>query len=157
MERCATRLEAGPIALDDPTAAKCFDIRPYFPEVLKSAIIEAQSPGTLRTRLSNLVQAEASARQAVRPERDYGDMPLIVLTRGQLGSPPGPPQPGRPAEADAEGRAMERLWVEAHEELSKLSTLGEHRTVVGAGHSIQADRPEAVIEAVESVIARARR
>jgi pimeloyl-ACP methyl ester carboxylesterase len=43
-----------------------------------------------------------------------------------------------------------------HDEIAALSTRGERRTVEGAGHFIPFDKPDAVIAAIEEVIAVAR-
>jgi len=48
------------------------------------------------------------------------------------------------------------VWVAMHEEMTALSTAGELRTVAGAGHNIQSDQPQAVIDAVNEVVAKAR-
>ena len=92
----------------------------------------------------------ASTEQLNESRRSYGDMPLIVLTRGDyvIGMPP--------EFSNADREAMKKIWTELHLEMTALSTAGEHRVVPKAGHSIQRDQPQAVIDAVNEVVAAAR-
>jgi pimeloyl-ACP methyl ester carboxylesterase len=92
---------------------------------------------------------QPSADQVVAAERGFGPLPLVVLSRdprldGAQGWPP------------AEREAYRRMWTDGHRAIAALSTEGEEREVKGAGHGIHQDRPEAVIAAVEEVLARAR-
>jgi pimeloyl-ACP methyl ester carboxylesterase len=83
--------------------------------------------------------------------RSFGDLPLIVLTRGV--SPyavPGRPQSALNKAMEDENRAM-------HRELAAQSTRGSERVVEGAGHVIQQTRPEAVVKAVLEVVEQAGR
>ncbi|MDP3737849.1 MAG: alpha/beta hydrolase [Hyphomonadaceae bacterium] len=92
----------------------------------------------------------ASTEQLNESRRSYGDMPLIVLTRGDYVI-------GMPSEfTGADRDAMKKVWTEMHVEMTSLSTAGEHRVVPNAGHSIQRDQPQAVIDAVNEVVAKAR-
>jgi pimeloyl-ACP methyl ester carboxylesterase len=87
---------------------------------------------------------KAELRAARRP---LGDLPLVVLTRGV--SPyaiPGQPQ-------SALNKATEAENEKIHKEMAALSTRGIHRVVPGAGHLVQADKPEAVVNAVDEVLA----
>jgi pimeloyl-ACP methyl ester carboxylesterase len=61
-----------------------------------------------------------------------------------------------PEFTDADRAAMKKVWTEMHNEMTALSTAGVHREIPGAGHSIQADQPQAVIDAVNEVVAQAR-
>ena len=77
-------------------------------------------------------------------------MPLIVLTRGDYDKE-------MPPTFSAEDRkGMQKVWVAMHEEMTALSTAGKHVTVAGAGHGIQRDKPQAVIDAIAEVLAAAR-
>lgn len=90
-----------------------------------------------------------SSDEVAAARRSLGDMPLIVLTAAKS------PQP-RPGEAVAAAETRRQLWRAMHDEIAALSTRGERRTVEGAGHSIQYDKPEAVIAAIEEVLDLAR-
>lgn len=76
----------------------------------------------------------------------FGDMPVIVLTRGV--SPfavPGKPQ-------SALNKAFENENRKMHKEVAALSRRGSERVVPGAGHIIQADKPMAVVKAINEVL-----
>lgn len=78
--------------------------------------------------------------------RPFGDLPLIVLTRGV--SPyavPGQPQSPLNKAFEDENRKI-------HVELAALSTRGRERVVPGAAHAIQAEQPQAVVTAVDEVL-----
>lgn len=91
---------------------------------------------------------EASAR-AVRAMRDLGSLPLIVLTAGQSPSSSGP-GPQIPA---ADLQAFYSVWVnELQPDLARLSTRGERKIVAGSEHGIPMLRPDAVVDAIESVV-----
>lgn len=92
----------------------------------------------------------ASTRELLASRRQWADMPLIVLTRGDY-------EKDMPADFTAEDRAaMKSVWLAMHKEMTALSSAGQIRTVDGAGHIIQRDKPQAVIDAVADVVAAAR-
>jgi pimeloyl-ACP methyl ester carboxylesterase len=154
LERCAVALSRGPLSMEAADAKTCFDLRPYYPARLREAMVKAaSSPEIMKTRAAHIAAMDRSARAAVRPDRHYGSVPVVVLTRGRLGPLPGPPS-GVPEEA-TEGPAMDRVWVAEHQALAKLSTRGKWRSVPEAGHSIQFDQPDAVVQAVREVLAAA--
>jgi pimeloyl-ACP methyl ester carboxylesterase len=75
-----------------------------------------------------------AARQA------FGDMPLVVLSRAPL---------PRGADETQEMRdAKNRLWMELHDNLARLSTRGNNQVVPGASHFIQLDEPGIVIDTI---------
>jgi pimeloyl-ACP methyl ester carboxylesterase len=80
--------------------------------------------------------------QAVR--RDFGDLPLIVLTAEQT---------GRDAwQDDAAYRAWNAAWRAGHAQLAARSTRGRSFIVPNTHHFIQRDRPDVVIAAVKEVV-----
>jgi alpha-beta hydrolase superfamily lysophospholipase len=85
-----------------------------------------------------------SADQVDASRRSYGALPLIVLTAGGVGTP------------DADTVTRTRIWSEMHERMAALSTRGLHRMVPGATHHIALSKPNAVIAAVNDVLAAAR-
>lgn len=91
----------------------------------------------------------ASADQVRAARRPYGNLPLVVLTSG----PRPPPQNPLTLEAQALREARRQLWVALHNDVAKLSSSGEHEVVAGAKHYIQLDKPQAVIDAIERVLA----
>lgn len=85
--------------------------------------------------------------EAVRQAGTLGDLPLVVLsrTRPQLDGW------GYSAEAKARIWALEQ---EAQEALARLSTRAEHVQVPESGHLLYVERPEAVVAAIRSLLAR---
>ena len=95
-----------------------------------------------------------SSKQVVNPERNYGEMPIIVLTSTKVPElPPGTPDA---ANARATFAAMDAEMHRGHAELAALSSRGVQRLVPDSGHYIQLDRPDAVIAAIEEVISATR-
>jgi pimeloyl-ACP methyl ester carboxylesterase len=81
--------------------------------------------------------------------RQLGDRPLFVLSAMR---------PVTDAEratlelSEEEGRAFKALWRTMQEEEAAWSSRSQHRLLDDASHYIQYDRPDAVIEAVRSVV-----
>lgn len=83
-----------------------------------------------------------------RAARSYGNMPLIVLTAGtdQLSPDTTPDMKKR----------FDTYWHTGHDKLAARSTRGVSITVPNATHFIQVDQPQAVIEAIRTVVAEVR-
>ncbi len=132
---CIANLVAKPVPPDDPLAQQCGGNDPDALSATRSEIDEM--PG-------------ASTASLIASRRSYGEMPLIVLTRGDHDQ-------GMPPNFTAEDKqAMRSIWESMHAEMAALSTRGEHRFVPNAGHYIQRDAPEAVVAAVADVVAAVR-
>ena len=84
----------------------------------------------------------ASDEQLRALRKPFGDLPLLVLTRG-VSPYAAPDQP-----QSAVNKAMEDENEQLHKELAALSTKGAQRVVPGAGHAIQSEQPAAVTAAV---------
>lgn len=108
-------------------------------------------PDRAEARLSEIASmGERSTGQIKAAFRSYGELPLIVLTRGdyEKDTPPGfTPQ---------NIAALKQVWIAMHNEMTAQSRIGKRRDVPGAGHGIQRDKPEAVIAAVTEVVTAAR-
>jgi pimeloyl-ACP methyl ester carboxylesterase len=76
---------------------------------------------------------------------DIGDLPLIVLSQGRVEFDLGLPSLVLP---EPYGSRLKLAAQALQAELASLSTRGEQRTVSGAGHVIQYDDPEAVVQAL---------
>lgn len=90
--------------------------------------------------------SEAELRAA---RRSFGDLPLVVLARGV--SPyavPGKPQSALNKATEAENLAIQK-------DIAALSTRSSLHVVAGASHIIQADKPQAVVDAVNEALDRA--
>jgi pimeloyl-ACP methyl ester carboxylesterase len=144
---CAKNLESGGLKPDTPAWKLCFG---YGPALSPRMVAAMPATGAhLLTRASLAEEFGRSAAAAANPSRDYGDLPLVVLTQSSSPTPPG---------AKAEDAAALRAgWVAWHDDYAKLSTRGVNLIVQGAGHGIQSDKPQAVIGAVDAVLNAARR
>jgi pimeloyl-ACP methyl ester carboxylesterase len=76
----------------------------------------------------------------------FGSMPLIVLTRPKDTAPLGP------NETEHSRAVLWNNWTTMHAALAARSTRGENRDVPATGHYIQLDQPQAVIDAIETVL-----
>lgn len=124
------------------------------PALWAAQVVQRTSPEYWRALRSESAASNSTSSDEVAAARrslgdtPLGDMPLIVLTAARL--------PSRPWETAAAAEARHEIWRSMHEEIAALSRRGERRTVEGAGHSIQLDKPEVVIAAIEEVLAMAR-
>lgn len=96
------------------------------------------------------VRAEAEAQEEnsaqVRPLGTLGDLPLVVLSHD-------------PDKMQFPGNLTEPVnleWGKMQEELAHLSSNGSHVVVKGSSHDIQLDKPDAVVDAIQRVLAEAR-
>jgi pimeloyl-ACP methyl ester carboxylesterase len=75
-----------------------------------------------------------------------GAMPLVVLSAeyswGKSGTP----------EGIWYKRSYSKIWIGLHGALAHLSSRGVHRIINGSGHTIQLEKPRAVIDAVDEVL-----
>lgn len=78
--------------------------------------------------------------------RALGDLPLVVLTAKNTW--------GNTSAGIRFTQTFLEYWMAQHEALSQLSTRGQHRFIDGSGHEIPLDKPEAIIDAVETVLGR---
>lgn len=81
--------------------------------------------------------------------RALGDRPLVVLTATR---PLTAAERAPAGLTEEEATAMRRVWKTLHEDEASWSTRSRHELVDDAGHYIQFDRPDVVVEAVRSVV-----
>lgn len=128
-------------------------MRTVTPAVWGAHVAQRLSPGFWRALRSesaafNTTSSDqlVAARRALG-DRPLGDIPLIVLTAGKNAEPRGD-------ESAASAERRHAVWRSMHDEIAALSSRGERRTV-DAGHSIQIEKAEVVIAAIEEVLAAA--
>ncbi len=81
----------------------------------------------------------------------FGDLPLMVLTRGKIENNP------HPSDIDRQFAAYTQVWMhEIQPKLASLSTKGEQIIVTNSGHDIPNEAPETIISAVTKMIFRIR-
>ncbi|SEN36614.1 Pimeloyl-ACP methyl ester carboxylesterase [Duganella sp. CF517] len=114
----------------------------YGPVLGPQVLAAMKKPSYWRTVVGEYQGFGASDDQLRALRKPFGDLPLLVLTRGV--SPYA--IPGRPQ--SAVNKAMEDENEAIHKELAALSTRGAQRVVPGAGHAIQSEQPAVVTAAV---------
>lgn len=131
-----------------PIYKQCLD---YVDEHVSAAINEAQQPiwATVGWQAAFLSEREstpyASAEQTLTTRKTFGDMPIIVLTHA--------PHAKGPNETQEQVNQRTLLREELHSQIAAMSTRGINIIVPNAGHYIQFDRPQVVIDAVSQAIA----
>lgn len=132
---------------DTPIYKQCLD---YVDEHVSPAINEAQrpiwaTPGWQAAFLSEWQSTPyVSTEQTRSTRKQFGDMPIIVLSHA----------PYAKQEKETEEQANQRtlLWEDLHSQIAAMSTRGINIIVPNAGHYIQFDRPQVVIDAVNEAI-----
>jgi pimeloyl-ACP methyl ester carboxylesterase len=150
LRQCAAGLRSGALKRGTPRFDEC-TAQPL-PAAFSSlsahlARINAD-PARLLTQASPIENAFRSESEVVNPKRNYGDMPLIVLTSGQHPMPPNVP-------ADVREQAAQyfRALASGHDAYAALSTRGHNQLVPSSGHFIQLENPAVVIAAISNVLA----
>lgn len=119
----------------------------YGPVLGKAVQTITMKPSYWRARVDEYNAIDASDDQLRALRKPFGDLPLLVLTRGV--SPYATPgQPQSPM-----NKATEDENEKIHREIASLSSRGKQRVIPGASHVIQADQPDAVVQAVLDVLA----
>jgi pimeloyl-ACP methyl ester carboxylesterase len=131
-----------------PAFAKCVgDDDPRF----SKAINEAQMAYGASVKWQAAVASErenvfyASAEQTRGTRKDFGAMPIIVLTHA--------PYPKSKDETQEQRNQRTLLWEDLHTQVAAMSTRGVNMIVPESGHYVQYDRPEIVIDAVNQAVA----
>ena len=160
LRQCAAALRAGTVRRGGPDPDGCLRAPPMpanSPE-LRAALEKQFAEATTETIAANM-DAYASIIGAmdvnstivIEPGRNYGRMPLIVLTAGDDAPPPDLPAADKP---------QYPLWTaavrRAHDDLAALSTRGVNRMVPDSSHYIQQIKPQVVIDAIDEVVDEAR-
>ena len=143
--RCA----ANPAAPSPADAGICFRLPEHAKPLADSFAARDHDAARLSTRASLFEQFEANARLMNDPARDYGNLPLAILTSEKT------PVASLPVEPPARA-ALEGLWNGGHDEMAALSRRGSNHIVPGAGHQIQLEQPEAVAGAIVRIVEQAR-
>lgn len=151
LRRCAGDLQSGALKSGTSEFDSCtapFLLGPFSSLTETIARLNAD-PARLLTQASAIENAVAqSGREAVNPQRRYGDMPLIVLTAGSHPIPP-----DVPTDVREQATVYFRELASGHEAYAALSTRGHHQVVPDSAHFIQIDHPKVVVEAITRVLA----
>ena len=151
LRRCAAGLRIGALKRGMPEFDQCTAaprMPPAFSALEASLSRLNADPARMLTEASQLGNFVESQREAINPQRHYGDMPLIVLTAGRRDPPP-----DAPADAREQMPLFYREAARAHDAYAALSTRGLAQLVPDSGHNIPAEKPETVIAAIKRVLA----
>ena len=166
---CAAELRSGTLKSGTAQFERCTatSVPALFPD-LQARIAQLNAdPARLLTQAS--LEAEHangnSGRLVINAKRDYGDMPLIVLTAGRNEEltlrnlstlPPGTPGAGTPEELAQLRVQIARFlrdgWGPAHEAYAALSTRGRDQIVADATHNMVVEKPDVVMSAINEVM-----
>lgn len=122
---------------------------PGYPEALNEALARMYlDPVFARTGISEAESMNTvNADQIAAEQRRYGSMPLIVLTATQRGE----------ADSPEVRQGLQEVWLATHSEIVSLSSEGRLVEVEGADHGMQYSKPDAVVTAIEEVVASVQR
>ena len=118
----------------------------YGPQLGAAILASELKPSYWRAKSAEYDAMSVSDEQLRKLRRPFGDIPVMVLTRSI--SPyavPGQPQ-------SAANKAFEDENVAIQKEFTKLSPRSTQRIIPDAGHTIQTDQPQAVVDAVLEVL-----
>jgi pimeloyl-ACP methyl ester carboxylesterase len=143
---CLNAIKDGEIPTDSPHYAQCVgEPEPRFSPAINRAILGYQAKLKYQVAVASERKnfAGASADQARATRRNFGDMPIIVL------SAPFPRWKFTQEQMDKRNVIKDKM----HKELAAMSTHGVNVLMTGTSHLISYDRPEVVIEAIQQALA----
>lgn len=117
-------------------------LSPDMPEDVRAPYVMARNRSSFCPAIHGVLVSYADALNQDENPRDLGSIPLIVLRHGRSNA------------ASEPELQWERTWVTLQAELAALSRSSQLRVVESAGHAIQIDRPDAVIEAILELVRR---
>lgn len=151
--RCLAGVKSGTLKLGAKDPDGCLAYAADYPPQLALALARRDTdPLRFTAALSMEQNFSGDGEIVINPRRNYGDMPLIVLSATK--DPKLPPSIAPLPEGQS--AAMHKEWTRAHDEIAALSTRGVNRIVADSTHYIQYDQPQAVIDAIDEVIAAVR-
>jgi pimeloyl-ACP methyl ester carboxylesterase len=151
--RCAELARTGKLRADNLAENRCFPLpadastdgerRYALNAITRPHWYEAEHSQSVNyfTGDERLSVSHQQARDVARP---FGDLPVVVLSRGRVEGAPW-------RTADENAAALQR-WRAGHAALAARSSRGRFTIVPGSGHFIQKDAPEAVIDAIREVV-----
>ncbi|GLQ47808.1 hypothetical protein GCM10007862_28590 [Dyella lipolytica] len=144
---CLDAAKNGAIAKGSPAYKKCVgDADPRYSQAINDAILKYGAmlkwQAAIASEFKSVFYASAEETRATR--KDFGDMPIIVLTHAPY-----------PRNKDWTQQMQDQhtlVWEDMHNQVAAMSTHGVNEIVPRSGHLIQLDRPEIVIDAIEQTI-----
>ena len=170
-EECAAGLRSGTVKKDTPEFDRCTAAvgvpTALFPRQQATMTRLNADPARLLTQASLGKEHYASSREVTDAKRNYGDMPLIVLTAGRADAALLTTLSTLPAGMTSTPEDMVQLreeiarfirdgWGAGHDAYAALSTRGRSQLVPDSGHNIMVEKPDVVIAAIAEVLSEAR-
>ncbi len=158
VRKCAAGLRAGTLRPGGPDPDGCLHLQwpPNFPPELRAALDKAlaeATPDAIASGMETMIEGARLNRQnsklVINPRRNYGDMPLVVLS-AEL------PPPDLPPQLRADATRVEAAERRGHQAIAALSTRGVERLVPGSPHDIASYNPRLVIDTIDEVVDEAR-
>jgi pimeloyl-ACP methyl ester carboxylesterase len=144
---CMDAAKGGEIAKESPAYKKCVgEPDPRFSQAINDTMLEYSAKLKYQAARASEFQSfyGASADQTRATRRDFGEMPIIVLSA---------PYPRWKKMTQEQMDKRNALKAQMHNELAAMSTHGVNEFVPRTGHLISYDRPEIVIDAIHQVLA----
>lgn len=104
----------------------------------------ASSDSHLEAMIAETKSVNAAETQ---PVESLGDLPLTVISHGQLDAEAVPPRLGPEVREQ-----YERAWQELQREITALSTRGEQIVAEQSGHNVIFDQPDVIVQAILRMI-----
>jgi pimeloyl-ACP methyl ester carboxylesterase len=117
------------------------DLRKWLPERAYKSEITFLAQSKHAQAMADEIRAMRATESELRRARDFGEIPLIVLSEKWM-------LPDEPESRDIEAARMED---ELQQEMSRFSRRGKH-VRVDSGHLIPLEKPEVIIDAVRTVL-----
>jgi pimeloyl-ACP methyl ester carboxylesterase len=130
-------------------AGKCLDPAPPadLPKESADWFVQAQVPSYSAATLKEYqAMGAASSDALVAEKKSMGSRPLILLNAGKK-------MRLLPGQTEPQTDALTAMWLEKHREILPISNHAELRMVEDSGHLIPTEKPEAVIAAVNDMVA----
>ena len=141
---CAAKARSHEITLENPQGCFAPKLPYYTPDEAARMLPAYQRPERWETIASEYGHIDEDKG----PQKDWGALPLVVLTRDKYQPTPG--------QSDAAHQSVVDVWKRGHAALAARSSRGEEITVANSGHYIQASQPDAVLAAIRKVVAEVR-
>jgi pimeloyl-ACP methyl ester carboxylesterase len=94
-----------------------------------------------------IAETQSVSRARTQPVSDLGDLPLTVISHGQLDANAVPPSLGTEIRDE-----YERAWQQLQQEITALSTRGRRIVAERSGHHIIFDQPDVIIESILEMV-----
>jgi pimeloyl-ACP methyl ester carboxylesterase len=94
-----------------------------------------------------IAETQSVYEARAQPVSSLGDLPLTVISHGQLDTNAVPPSLGQEVRDE-----YERAWQQLQKEITALSTRGRRIVAEQSGHNVIFDQPEVIIESILEMI-----